>query len=93
MSFIFNILTFIFHKQTLLTFIFGSFSPGFDNYVSFKMTSSIVSSSLVTELTSVQKQSSRGVLRKGALKICSKFTGRTPRPKCDFNKIAKQLEI
>ena len=30
-------------------------------------------------------------LEKHVLKICSKFTGRTPMPKCDFNKVAKEL--
>ena len=29
-------------------------------------------------------------LRKGVPKICSKHTGRTPMPKCDFNEVAKQ---
>ena len=28
------------------------------------------------------------LLRKGVLKICSKFLRRTPMPKCDFNKVA-----
>ena len=30
-------------------------------------------------------------LRKGVMKICSKFTGKHQMPKCDFNKVAKQL--
>ena len=30
-------------------------------------------------------------LGKGVLKICRKFIGEHPLPKCDFNKVAKQL--
>ena len=26
-------------------------------------------------------------------KICTKFTEKTPMPKCDFNKVAKQLQL
>ena len=32
-------------------------------------------------------------LVKGVMKICSKFTGENPWPKCDFNKVAKQISM
>ena len=39
----------------------------------------------------LQKQSSRGVLRKRCSENMQEIYGRTPMPKCGFNKVAKQL--
>ena len=39
----------------------------------------------------VQKQPSRGVLKKRCAEIIPQIYRRTPMPKCDFNKFAKQL--
>ena len=39
----------------------------------------------------VQKQPSRGVPRKRCSENVQQIYRRTPMPKCDFNKVAKQL--
>ena len=39
----------------------------------------------------LQKQPSRGVLRKRCSENMQEIYGRTPMPKCGFNKVAKQL--
>ena len=41
--------------------------------------------------TSSQKQPSRGVLKKSCSKNIQQIYRRTPMPKCDFNKVGKQL--
>ena len=38
-----------------------------------------------------QKQPSRGILEKRCSKIMQQIYRKTPMPKCDFNKVAKQL--
>ena len=42
-------------------------------------------------LTNRQKQSSRGVLKKGCSENMQQIYLKTPMPKCDFNKVATQL--
>ena len=41
--------------------------------------------------SSIQKQPSRGTLRKRCSENMQQMYRRTPMPKCDFNKVAKQL--
>ena len=43
------------------------------------------------QLSSLQKQPSRGVLRKRCSENMRQIYRRTPMPKCDFKKVAKQL--
>ena len=45
----------------------------------------------VMPVTNVQKQPYRGVLRKRCSENMQQINRRTPMPKCDFNKVAKQL--
>ena len=44
------------------------------------------------KITILQKQPSRGVLKKRCSENIEKIYRRTPMPKCNFNKIAKQLQ-
>ena len=46
---------------------------------------------LLTKSNNLQKQPPREVLNKRCSKNMQQSYGRTPMPKCDFNKVAKQL--
>ena len=47
----------------------------------------------VNDLSWIRSSRTEVFLRKGILKICTKFTEKPPMPKCDFNKVAKQLQL
>ena len=46
---------------------------------------------LIRDQCTKQKQPSRGVLKKRCSENMQQIFRRTPMPKCDFNKVAKQL--
>ena len=52
---------------------------------------SFIKITIVVKVTNIQKQPSRGVLRKSCSENMQEIYRRTPMPKCDFNKVAKQL--
>ena len=67
------------------------FSFGTSILISVRFFWSIFFDSYVIVL--IQKQPSRGVLRKRYSENMQQIYGRTTMPKCDFNKVAKKLEI
>ena len=50
---------------------------------------SFIKITIVVKVTNIQKQPSRGVLRKSCSENMQEIYRRTPMPKCDFNKVAK----
>ena len=50
---------------------------------------SFIQITIVVKVTNIQKQPSRGVLRKSCSENMQEIYRRTPMPKCDFNKVAK----
>ena len=45
----------------------------------------------INTMLNLQKQPSRGVLKKRCSEKMQQIYSRTPMPKCDFNKVSKQL--
>ena len=67
------------------------YDPLNDKVTNFKTKSCTQKDLLSSRERNNQKQPSNGVLRKSCTKTMHQIYLRTPMPKCNFNKIAKQL--
>ena len=76
-------------KSLLSKFTF--FLPKIMKYLPFSFQKYAVKSTPCVTRPQAQKQPSTGVLRKTCSENMQKIYRRTPMPKCNFNKVAKQL--